>query len=184
MAAARSVRPPARMPSWYRDRMATSRIPLALRSCCSNSRHSSKFMALSAHPELSRGTMQKRMKVAIWIVLTLAMGTYYVLVPYGFPWPAWHYWHREAWQKPDYIKEMRMVAESRHLHYQIVRTGEGSSERAFLARLCTSECSVYGANEDDGTGGNWGAFGATQEAAVHLLNHFERKPMLQPQFPK
>ena len=41
--------------------------------------------------ELLFGTRmkKKRTKITIWIVFALAMGIYYVLVPYGFPWPKW-----------------------------------------------------------------------------------------------
>jgi hypothetical protein len=33
--------------------------------------------------------MKKHTKITLWIVFVLAMGIYYVLVPYGFPWPKW-----------------------------------------------------------------------------------------------
>jgi hypothetical protein len=33
--------------------------------------------------------MQKRTKVTIWVVLAVAMGVYYLLAPYAFPWPEW-----------------------------------------------------------------------------------------------
>jgi hypothetical protein len=33
--------------------------------------------------------MKKHTKITLWIVFVLAMGIYYLLVPYGFPWPRW-----------------------------------------------------------------------------------------------
>jgi hypothetical protein len=33
--------------------------------------------------------VNKRTKITLWIVFALAMGVYYLIAPYGFPWPTW-----------------------------------------------------------------------------------------------